>query len=684
MVTAKRWLCLVMKEADAIGNLTMINVKKPLFCMALMACSAFSSTSFAQVGVTYDAGSPWSIEAVEDGDNSNKSYCLAARQYRDGTILTFAKNRNVEMSLAVDFPKPRFKEGQNLQVVMDPGANQLREYDIQSASDHAFVVRLGYDQQFMDALSRTGFLRVEAQGESLNFSLSGIDELQTGLTDCLASTSQDIAVVDSVPIDDMDLKEKETLARQAMDSALKKERDKVAKLQTELSALRAENLNLGSRLTGDGDEGYRHSQEYLDLRDENAALKVKLGMVADNDQALSLAQRSAESLRVENERLEREVSAAQEREVVSKERFRTYAEEKEAELLREVAERNDESVAQNMFDKASRIVEDVVPLAAAAPIKAVSSVNVVDVVAEIDPRVGASNITDSERDLGVADNYVVRASDMDADADASWSSDVVEDETYLYEAQRNERRMAEKFSPKVEEDALYSDANENAEVVQSTKEIVSWKAEPQHVKRVPAISRKVDDLDDDLIVASELMPDDRAVDVVENSSIDIAPSGERGVYYSPNYSLEAVLNGADIAAQGQVHFVEQASNAQMLAYQWQTGSIFGAAEQGPFRAGDDFDMKALAYLNKTEARCPGEFAAVPDQTEDGNGVRVDSYEIACISNNVSSTASILFFSKDGTFTTLTHEAPAQDMERAMEMKERVFSYLLGGDRLAFN
>ena len=134
-----------------------------------------------------------------------------------------------------------------------------------------------------------------------------------------------------------------------------------------------------------------------------------------------------------------------------------------------------------------------------------------------------------------------------------------------------------------------------------------------------------------------------------------------------------------MAVDGGVQFVEQASNARALAYQWRIGEVYGTAEQIPFYTGEqDFDVVALDYLNKTEARCPGEFAVVPDQTDEVAGVRVDSYEIACVAADVSSTASILFFSRGSTFTILTHEAPTELMDEAITMKEAVSSYLLGG------
>jgi len=83
------------------------------------------------------------------------------------------------------------------------------------------------------------------------------------------------------------------------------------------------------------------------------------------------------------------------------------------------------------------------------------------------------------------------------------------------------------------------------------------------------------------------------------------------------------------------------------------------------------------YLERTEKRCPGDFAIVPNSSSGPDSQRIESYEIACIGEDVSASASLLFFSEGEMLNVIAHEAEAKKMAAAMDKRDRLLSALKG-------
>ena len=143
------------------------------------------------------------------------------------------------------------------------------------------------------------------------------------------------------------------------------------------------------------------------------------------------------------------------------------------------------------------------------------------------------------------------------------------------------------------------------------------------------------------------------------------------------YDIEHILSVADIVPNHNIEFVEQASGDERLVYQWQTGRVYGSAEQHPLFDVMQFDDRVLEYLEKTKARCIGDFAVMPDRSVQNGENRIDSYDIACMGSSVNSSASILFFNKGKTFTILAHEIPAEEMKEVMNIRDRLLKTISG-------
>ncbi len=143
------------------------------------------------------------------------------------------------------------------------------------------------------------------------------------------------------------------------------------------------------------------------------------------------------------------------------------------------------------------------------------------------------------------------------------------------------------------------------------------------------------------------------------------------------FSVTDLITQASVSTPDKIKRVEDGPKDVIVAYQWNGGSVYGSAEQKPISSPAQFDDLVKDYLERTQSRCPGEFAIVPDDTVDGGAVRADSYEVACVGGSVSSGASLLFFNQGGTFTVVAHEAPAEELSTAMNFRNQVMRVVTG-------
>ncbi len=142
-------------------------------------------------------------------------------------------------------------------------------------------------------------------------------------------------------------------------------------------------------------------------------------------------------------------------------------------------------------------------------------------------------------------------------------------------------------------------------------------------------------------------------------------------------SIQDMLRNASVNLTGAVEIVEEASKDGITAYQWRADNLYGSAEQREMTNSSDFDRFAKQYLERMESRCPGDFAALTDGPTRQGGMRMDSYEVACIGSGVNSSATLLFFEADGTFTVVAHEADTANMSVAMEVRDRLIKAIAG-------
>jgi hypothetical protein len=129
--------------------------------------------------------------------------------------------------------------------------------------------------------------------------------------------------------------------------------------------------------------------------------------------------------------------------------------------------------------------------------------------------------------------------------------------------------------------------------------------------------------------------------------------------------LSGTLQNAGIVLNGGVQRTGVAGGQEV--YRWKTANLHGRAELTPLAGGaGDFNAQISRHVEAARARCPGDFAAVPTEQQGGKSL----YEVACVTPSGNTSASILFYEDQGRFVAVSHETAAEDMDIAMDARDR--------------
>ncbi|MBG77577.1 MAG: hypothetical protein CL570_00915 [Alphaproteobacteria bacterium] len=161
----------------------------------------------------------------------------------------------------------------------------------------------------------------------------------------------------------------------------------------------------------------------------------------------------------------------------------------------------------------------------------------------------------------------------------------------------------------------------------------------------------------------------------------VAPAevlSEPPVYYEPSVPIYGLVQASEGYVPDTFNMMQSNSSEDKLVFQWHEDSVYSSAEQRPVGE-NEFDDLVKDYLIETENRCQGDFAAISVDTRDVGDVRIDSYDIACIidENGMNAAASLMFFNKDGTFSSVSHETATAYVDTAMDKRDKMIHTLEG-------
>ena len=144
----------------------------------LLVTSALNGSVYAQSASVLQPEKGWTVTKASDA--AGAPYCALSRAYSGNSVLTLAQNGNHDFSLAIDFRADRLNASKPYAVTVQPGPGQLRAYEVQPISPQAFVVQLGADTRFFDALTESGTLRIQIAEDQYSFD---VPDLPAGLND---------------------------------------------------------------------------------------------------------------------------------------------------------------------------------------------------------------------------------------------------------------------------------------------------------------------------------------------------------------------------------------------------------------------------------------------------------------------------------------------------------------------
>ncbi len=167
----------------------MINmIKSPLriSTLALTAALLVATPLKAKEKIVIDLKptTGWATTMIEAPSPSD-SYCALTRQYDQGLVFTLGQNTRDEYSLAFDFQNEKLNTDKPYKINLQPGPGQLRAYEILPASLQALVVRLGYDENFLQALEKSNELKAEIDGKNYLFSMDNLAKGKSELNNCI-------------------------------------------------------------------------------------------------------------------------------------------------------------------------------------------------------------------------------------------------------------------------------------------------------------------------------------------------------------------------------------------------------------------------------------------------------------------------------------------------------------------
>lgn len=143
--------------------------------------------------------------------------------------------------------------------------------------------------------------------------------------------------------------------------------------------------------------------------------------------------------------------------------------------------------------------------------------------------------------------------------------------------------------------------------------------------------------------------------------------------------VKTLLSQAGVKVTSDVTPVPNGASAGKVSYRWKSDGLFGTIEQKTMEGAGQYDRYVQDYIDKTKSRCKGQFAAVPGMVNMNGGTRISSYEIACVDDKSGdgASASLAFYSQNGTFTTVAHEASSDSMDVAMDARDKIVMALDG-------
>lgn len=129
----------------------------------------------------------WIISSFNQAQTSSDPFCAMARRYTGDTIITIARNNLNETSVAVESGGLGLDTSSTYAVNLASGNDYLSSFDVKPVTDKAFVLKLGEDVQFFNAIKKNSYAALRVNSNDIELPLVGIDQGLNSLEKCIAS-----------------------------------------------------------------------------------------------------------------------------------------------------------------------------------------------------------------------------------------------------------------------------------------------------------------------------------------------------------------------------------------------------------------------------------------------------------------------------------------------------------------
>lgn len=221
------------------------HLKSTVFSLVALSVIGLTSQAVAQDGLAKNTSAlqpagGWSVTRVGEGQADANTYCALSVEYPNA-FMTVAQNKNNELSVAIEDETLSLQKDKTYDLWLKVGGQYATTMDMKPASEQGFILKLGQDSAFLNALRRQEALRLNASEWSVDLALNdfslGLDELKVCLEgpevlvdkqpedmQAVTTTANLATIADVPPPPGSDVPAAEIAARQAKKEAAQQEK----------------------------------------------------------------------------------------------------------------------------------------------------------------------------------------------------------------------------------------------------------------------------------------------------------------------------------------------------------------------------------------------------------------------------------------------------------------------------
>lgn len=228
------------------------------------------------------------------------------------------------------------------------------------------------------------------------------------------------------------------------------------------------------------------------------------------------------------------------------------------------------------------------------------------------------------------------------------------------------------------EDKITEEPMEVAKVEQLAPEVVEQRVTPSEARRQlrnKITGKAVSPAPAMVKTAMASVPSQQPVKMVAAGQVARQLASQPVMTALSGDDIRRLVSQSQIPLVSNIERVSNISGPDFAAFRWDTGEVYGSAEQSRLANERAFENAVNQYISKTQSRCSGEFDKTLIPVATSNGLNARAADIACIQGSDGAAASIVFFSHGGMFYALAHEADLNSFQVAMDHRDQLVTNL---------